>query len=61
MLQKITLKKIVQNYGLKYTKKKKIKDLDKEIAFLKPNDKTGEEIGNLIYTKLSKNKSQWMK
>jgi hypothetical protein len=30
-----------------YTKKKK-KDLEKEIAILKPNDTTGEKIGNLI-------------
>ena len=35
-----------------YTKKKIIKDLDKEIAILKPKDITGEEIGNLIVKKL---------
>ena len=35
-----------------YTKKKIIKDLDKEIDILKPTDITGEEIGNLIVSKL---------
>ena len=38
-----------------YTKKKIIKDLDKEIAILKPKDKTGEKIGKLIYNKICKN------
>jgi hypothetical protein len=37
-----------------YTKKKIIKDLDKEIAILKPQDKTGEMIGSLIYSKIYK-------
>ena len=37
-----------------YTKKKIIKDLDKEIAILKPKDETGELIGNLIHDKLNK-------
>ena len=35
-----------------YKEKNKIKDLDKEIAILKPKDITGEEIGNLIVKKL---------
>ena len=35
-----------------YTKKKIIKDLDKEIDILKPNDITGEEIGKIIVSKL---------
>ena len=38
-----------------YTKKKIIKDLEKEIAILKPKDETGEVIGNLIHDKLNKN------
>ena len=38
-----------------YTKKKIIKDLDKEITILKPKDKTGEIIGNLIHDKSNKN------
>ena len=37
-----------------YTKKKIIKDLDKEIAILKPKDETGEVIGSLIYSKIYK-------
>ena len=37
-----------------YTKKKIIKDLDKEIAILKHKDETGELLGNLIHDKLNK-------
>ncbi len=37
-----------------YTKKIIIKDLEKEIAILKPNDTTGEKIGSLIYSKIYK-------
>ncbi len=37
-----------------YTKQKTIKDLDKEIATLKPKDETGEVIGNLIHSYLTK-------
>ena len=37
-----------------YTKKKIIKDLDMEIAILKPKDETGEVIRSLIYSKIYK-------